>query len=81
MDEALIMEIWDTFKEYISDKNKDMAAAQYVDYLLGKEIETSVLEALVGYDSHLDDAIKQVLSDESVEEDADFDYGDEEEDY
>jgi hypothetical protein len=68
MDEALIMEIWDTFKEYISDKNKDMAATQYVDYLLGKDVETSILEGLVGYDSHLDDAIKQALADEGYED-------------
>ena len=82
MDETLIMEMWDTFKEYIPEKNKDMAATQYVDYLLGKDVDTSILEGLVGYDSHLDDAIKQALSEEgSIEDDAEEDYYDEEEDY
>ena len=81
MDETLIMEIWDTFKEYIPEKNKDMSATQYVDYLLGKDVDTSILEGLVGYDSHLYDAIKQALAEEgSIEDDTEEDY-DEEEDY
>ena len=43
MEESLIMEVWDTFKEYIPEKNKDMAASHYVDYLLGKDVDASVL--------------------------------------
>jgi hypothetical protein len=38
MEEALIMEVWDTFREYIPDKNKELAAHQYVDFLLGKDV-------------------------------------------
>jgi len=70
MDESLIMEIWDTFKEYIPEKNKDNAARQYVDYLLGKEISAKDLEAYLGYDTHLDDAITDVVehSDDEEEE-------------
>jgi hypothetical protein len=33
--------------------------------LLGKDIETSQLESLMGYDPNLDDAIKLVLQEES----------------
>jgi hypothetical protein len=70
MDEALIMEIWDTFKEYIPEKNKDMAANQYVDFLLEKEdVTASVLESLIGYDSYLDEAIRHVVEEESGFED------------
>ena len=61
MEESLIMEMWDTFREYIPDKNKEMAANQYVDFLLGKDVDTSVLEGLMGYDPYLDDAIKAVI--------------------
>ncbi len=61
MDESLVMEVWDTFREYISDKNKEMAAAQYVDFLLGKDIDASTLEGFLGYDPHLDTAIENVL--------------------
>jgi hypothetical protein len=81
MDEALIMEIWDTFREYIPEKNKEMAANQYVDWLLGKDISTDDLEGYMGFDPHLDDAIKTVLDENSEFEDAeddDYDYNEDE---
>ena len=80
MEESLIMEVWDTFKEYIPEKNKDMAATHYVDFLLGKDVEPSVLEGLMGYDSHLDDAIKTAINDE-IADDEDSDEYEEDEDY
>jgi len=61
MDESLVMEVWDTFREYIPDKNKEMAANQYVDFLLGKDISAEVLGGFMGYDPYLDDAIKTVI--------------------
>jgi hypothetical protein len=73
MEESQIIEIWDVFKEYISDKNKEVAANQYVDFLLGKDVELAVLEGLVGYDGHLDDAIKLVLEDGDYDDDDDDD--------
>ena len=33
MEEDLIIEVWDTFREYVSDKNKEVAANQYIDFL------------------------------------------------
>jgi hypothetical protein len=81
MEEDLIIEIWDVFKEYIADKNKDTAANHFVDFLLGKDVETSVLKALVGYDSALDDAIELVTNedDEESDSDEDWDYYEDEE--
>jgi hypothetical protein len=82
MDESLIMEIWDTFREYIPEKHKDTAANQYVDYLLGKDIEIAVLEGFVGYDPHLDDAIKNVVDEaNALDGDEDTGYYEEDEDY
>jgi DUF1680 family protein len=82
MDESLIMEIWDTFREYIPEKHKDTAANQYVDYLLGKDIEIAVLEGFVGYDPHLDDAIKNVVDEaKALDGDEDTGYYEEDEDY
>jgi hypothetical protein len=73
MDEGLIMEVWDIFKEYVPDKNKEVAANQYVDFLIGKDVEISVIESLVGYDPHLDDAIRYVLDqEESFEEEESY---------
>lgn len=83
MEESLIMQVWDIFREYIPEKNKDMAANQYVDFLLGQDIETSVLESFMGYDTHLDDAIKTVIDEENSEdyEEDDENYGYEDEEY
>jgi hypothetical protein len=68
MDEDLIIELWDIFKEYVSDKNKEMVATHYVDFLLGKDVDISVLEGLMGYDSYLDTAIEEVIDQESAED-------------
>ncbi len=80
MEEDLIIEVWDTFREYVSDKNKEVAANQYIDFLIGKDVELSVLEGLMGYDPHLDNAIQLVVDenkdDEDFDEDEeDYDYG------
>ena len=80
MEEDLILEVWDVFREYVSDKNKETAANQYVDFLLGKDVELSVLEGLMGYDSHLDDAIQLVIDEnkddsDDADDEEDYDYG------
>ena len=71
MEEDLIIEVWDVFREYISDKNKEVAANHYVDFLLGKDVELSTLEGLMGYDTHLDNAIELVINEEKEEADPD----------
>jgi hypothetical protein len=82
MEESLIIELWDTFKEYIPDKNKELAAHQYVDFLTGKDVEISTLESLMSYDPHLDIAIKAVVDEEKEFEDEEDDgYYEEDEDY
>ena len=70
MDEDLIVEVWDIFREYIPDKNKETAASHYIDMLLGKDVDPETLKGLLGYDPNLDDAIKLAIQDE-VEDDAD----------
>jgi hypothetical protein len=84
MEEDLIIEVWDVFREYVSDKNKEVAANQYVDFLLGKDVELSTLEGLMGYDTHLDNAIELVINEEREEVDPDeednWDFDDADED-
>ena len=79
MEEDLIIEVWDTFREYVSDKNKEVAANQYIDFLIGKDVELSVLQGLMGYDTYLDNAIQLVVDENKDEEDdideEDYDYG------
>jgi hypothetical protein len=82
MEESLIIEIWDTFKEYVPEKNRETAANHYLDFLTGRDVEMSVLEGLMGYDPHLDSAIELVVGkNEDLEEDDDEDYQDEDEEY
>ena len=73
MEESLIIEIWDIFKEYIPEKTREIAANQFVDFLVGKDVEASVLQSLVGYDTFLDDAIHLVLDEEESFEDEESD--------
>jgi len=78
MEESLIIGVWDVFKDYVPEKNRDTAANHYVDFLLGHDIEPSALASYVGYDVHLDHAIHLVIEDEQEyddeEEDQDEDY-------
>ena len=75
MEEDQIIGIWDTFKDYIPEKNRETAANHFVDFLVGQDVELSVLESVMGYDPHLDDAI-QLVVDENTEEDPDEDEDD-----
>lgn len=79
MDEQLIIEVWDIFKDYIPEKSRDAAANQYVDFLLGKEVETDALSSIVGYDPHLDSAIDLVVGVEDEYDEDDWDYEEDEE--
>lgn len=85
MDEELIIEIWETFKEHIPEKGRAVAADQFVDWLVDKDTDTETLEGLKGYDPHLDDSLESVLNNEETEnedEEEDFDdWSEEEEDY
>lgn len=73
MEENLIIGVWDVFKDYISEKNRDTAANHYVDFLLGHDIDPSVLSSYVGYDTHLDHAINLVVEDDQDFEEKDDD--------
>ena len=80
MDENLIVAMWDLFREYIPEKNREMAANQYVDFL-ANEFDVDVLEGFMGYDPHLDDAIKVLVDenkgwDDDEEEEDDYSYDD-----
>jgi len=73
MEENQIMAIWDMFVEYIPEKNREMAATQYVDYLLNNDVSISDLKLYVGYDEHLDSAIELISKDDEEDSfDEDF---------
>lgn len=77
MEEGIIIGVWDVFKEYIPEKNKETAANHFIDFLIGNDIEQTVLESLSGYDQYLDDAIALALEDvqeASYDDEDDIDY-------
>lgn len=81
MDDTLIIDIWDAFKEYIPEKSRETAASQFIELLADNDVGTDVLESLLGYDPHLDTAVELILNDqEDKDDDDDWDYEDEDED-
>jgi hypothetical protein len=81
MEEQLIIEIWDLFKEYIPSKNMDTAANHFVDFLVDKDVTTAILESLQGLDNHLDEAIKALLREEAGFDEESEDELEDDEDY
>ena len=81
MEEDLIIGVWDTFKDYMPEKNRETAANHYVDFLVGQDVSIEVLESVMGYDPHLDSAIELVVEefkdDDNIDEDEDSYYEDE----
>lgn len=79
MEEQLIFEIWDTFRDHIPEKGRAIAADQFVDFLVNHDVDLETLEGLLGYDPNLDEAVQVVLDENKEEEEEYEDYGDEEE--
>ena len=84
MDDQLIIEIWETFKDYIPEKTREVAASQFVDFLKSRDVDEDTIKSLLGYDSNLDSAIELVLDDtgyddEDEDEEDDWDYDEDEE--
>ena len=73
MEEDLIIGVWDTFKDYVPEKNRETAATHFVDFLIGQDVELSVLESVMGFDPHLDSAIQLVVEDFNEENQIDED--------
>jgi hypothetical protein len=79
MEEQLIIDVWDTFKDYIPEKNRETAANHFIDFLTGIDVEIETFESLMGYDPHLDSAIELVLE-EFKDGDDDYEDTEDEED-
>jgi len=73
MEEDLIIGVWDTFKDYVPEKNRETAATHFVDFLIGQDVELSVLESVMGFDPHLDSAIQLIVDEFNDENQIDED--------
>ena len=76
MEEDLIIGVWDTFKDYVPEKNRETAATHFVDFLIGQDVELSVLESVMGFDPHLDSAIQLIVDEFNEENEIDEDDSD-----
>jgi hypothetical protein len=76
MDEQVIIEIWDLFKEYIPAKQIEVVSTQFINFLADHDVDDDVISGLQGLDNNLDIAIKEFLDDggydDSEEEDLDY---------
>ena len=78
MKEDLIADMWNVIIEYIPEKQKKDAAADFVNTLLDHGIKESVLDNLLGIDPYLDEAIDYAVDGENIAEEEE---GDEYDDY
>ena len=82
MNENQIADIWMLFKEYIDKKAVDSLAERFVDLLADHGISDKVLQAVIGHDDDLDEAIEYYLdqdSEENYEDEDSWDYDEDEE--
>lgn len=74
MKDDLIVDIWNTFIEHVPEKIKKDIACDFVNVLLDNGVKESVLEGLIGVDSHLDAAIEYAIDGSDHDEDVDEDF-------
>lgn len=72
MKEELIADLWTLVVEHIPEKYRKDVAADYVNTLLDYGIKDSILEALLGVDPYLDDAINYAIDGEEIDDDDDY---------
>lgn len=74
MKDDLIADIWNTFIEHVPEKAKKDVAYDFVNVLLDNGIKESVLQGLIGVDSHLDAAIEYAIDGSGTDEEIDEDF-------
>ena len=72
MNENMIADVWNLFKDFLDKKSLDLIAEKYIDLLADYGIDDLVLKEVKGVDQHLDDAIGYYL-DDMYEQDLDED--------
>ena len=71
-----IERIWNSFSQYLSDKQKSDAAVDFINTLKFLDVETNQIKASSDHDPKLEEAVNSVLSEENDDEDDDNKYGD-----
>ena len=63
MNENMIADVWNLFKDFLDKKSIDLVAEKYIDLLADYGIDDLVLKEIKDVDAHLDDAISYYLGD------------------
>ena len=69
MKEELYADLWTSLIEYVPEKSREDAAADFVNTLVDHGVKDSILDGLLGIDHYLDNAIEYVLDGEQIDED------------
>jgi hypothetical protein len=78
MKEDLIADIWTLVVEHIPEKHRPDVASDFVNTLLDYSIKESTLQALIGVDDYLDEAINYAIDGEEIDDEDPEYYEDEE---
>lgn len=78
MNESLIVEMWDLFKDYTDKKQRPVIAEKYVQLVSDHGASDRDLEHVLGHDDDLDDAIKDLLDINPYEEEDNYNEYDDE---
>ncbi len=78
MKEDLIADLWSVVVEHIPEKQRANVATDFVNTLMDYGIKESTLDHLLGVDPYLDNAIEYAIDGEEIEEEDDYDYGQDE---
>jgi len=73
MKEDIIADLWTVVIEHIPEKHRKDTAADFVNVLMDYGIKESVLQALIGVDSYLDEAVEYVIDGEEVDDENYYD--------
>jgi hypothetical protein len=76
MKEDLIADLWTVVIEHLPEKARKDVAADFINTLLDYGIKETVIQALMGVDPYLDQAIEYAIDGEEIEEDEEEDYED-----
>jgi hypothetical protein len=74
MKEDLLADLWSVVVEHIPEKKRADVAADFVNTLMDYGIKEATLDALLGVDTYLDNAIDYVVDGKAIDEDEDEDY-------
>jgi hypothetical protein len=73
MKEDLLADLWSVVVEHIPEKKRADVATDFVNTLMDYGIKEATLDALLGVDTYLDNAIDYVVDGKAVEEEEEED--------